>query len=32
MEELPGRRMKCPRCGLEERRDKIPILWALKLA
>ena len=32
MEELPGRRMKCPRCGLEEDRDKIPILWALKLA
>ncbi len=32
MEELPGRRVKCPRCGLEEDRDKIPILWALKLA
>ena len=32
MEELLGRRMKCPRCGLEEDRDKIPILWALKLA
>jgi putative transposase len=32
MEELPGRRMKCPRCKLEEDRDKIPILWALKLA
>jgi putative transposase len=32
MEELPGRKMKCPRCGLEEDRDKIPILWALKLA
>ena len=32
MEELPGRRMKCPRCGLEEDRDRIPILWALKLA
>jgi putative transposase len=31
MEELPGRRMKCPRCGLEEDRDKIPVLWALKL-
>jgi putative transposase len=31
MEELPGRRMKCPSCGLEEDRDKIPILWALKL-
>jgi putative transposase len=31
MEELSGRRMKCPRCGLEEDRDKIPILWALKL-
>jgi putative transposase len=31
MEELPGRRMKCPRCGLEEDRDKIPILWTLKL-
>jgi putative transposase len=31
MEELPGRRMKCPRCGLEEDRDRIPILWALKL-
>jgi putative transposase len=32
MEELPGRKMKCPRCGLEEDRDKIPILWALRLA
>jgi len=31
MEELPGRRMKCPMCGLEEDRDKIPVLWALKL-
>jgi len=31
MEELPGRIMKCPRCGLEEDRDKIPVLWALKL-
>jgi putative transposase len=31
MEELPGRRMKCPRCGLEEDRDKIPVLWALRL-
>jgi putative transposase len=31
MEKLPGRRMKCPRCGLEEDRDRIPILWALKL-
>jgi putative transposase len=32
MEELPGRRMRCPKCGLEEDRDKIPVLWALKLA
>lgn len=32
MEELPGRRMRCPRCGLEEDRDRIPVLWALKLA
>jgi putative transposase len=31
MEELPGRKMKCPRCGLEEDRDKIPVLWALRL-
>jgi putative transposase len=31
MEELPGRRMKCHICGLEEDRDKIPVLWALKL-
>jgi putative transposase len=31
MEELPGRRMKCPSCGLEENRDKIPVLWALRL-
>jgi putative transposase len=31
MEELPGRRMRCHMCGLEEDRDKIPILWALKL-
>jgi putative transposase len=32
MEELPGRKMKCPNCELEEDRDRIPILWALKLA
>jgi putative transposase len=32
MEGLPGRKMKCSRCGLEEDRDKIPILWALKLS
>jgi putative transposase len=31
MEELPGRKMRCPSCGLEEDRDKIPVLWALKL-
>ncbi len=31
MEELPGRKMRCPRCGLEEDRDRIPILWALRL-
>jgi putative transposase len=31
MEELPGRRMKCHMCGLEEDRDKIPVLWALRL-
>jgi putative transposase len=31
MEELPGRKMKCPMCGLEEDRDKIPVLWALKV-
>jgi putative transposase len=31
MEELPGRRMRCHICGLEEDRDKIPVLWALKL-
>jgi putative transposase len=31
MEELPGRRMRCYICGLEEDRDKIPVLWALKL-
>ena len=31
MDEFPGRKMKCPSCGLEEHRDKIPILWALKL-
>jgi hypothetical protein len=31
MEELPGRRMKCPNCGLEEDGDKMPVLWALKL-
>jgi len=31
MEELPGRRMRCYMCGLEEDRDKIPVLWALKL-
>jgi putative transposase len=32
MEELPGRRMRCHMCGLEEDRDKIPVLWALRLA
>jgi putative transposase len=26
MEELPGRRMKCPCCWLEEDRDKMPVL------
>jgi putative transposase len=31
MEELPGRKMRCYICGLEEDRDKIPVLWALKL-
>jgi putative transposase len=31
MEELPGRKMRGPSCGLEEDRDKIPVLWALKL-
>jgi putative transposase len=31
MEELPERRMRCPNCGLEEDRDRIPVLWALKL-
>jgi putative transposase len=31
MEKLPGRRMRCHICGLEEDRDKIPVLWALKL-
>jgi transposase len=30
MQELPERKMKCPKCGLEEDRDKIPVLWALK--
>ncbi len=29
--ELPGKKMKCPSCWLEEDRDKIPVLWALKL-
>jgi putative transposase len=32
MEELPGRKMRCPGCGLEEDRDMILVLWALKLA
>ncbi len=31
LEELPGRRVRCPRCGLEEDRDRIPIRWALRL-
>jgi putative transposase len=31
MEELPGRKMKYSKCGLEENRDRIPILWALRL-
>jgi hypothetical protein len=29
--ELPGRKMKCLSCWLEEDGDKIPVLWALKL-
>jgi putative transposase len=32
MEELSGRKMRCHMCGLEEDRDRIPVLWALKLA
>jgi hypothetical protein len=30
MEELPGRLMKCSKCCLEENRDRIQILWALR--
>ena len=30
MEELPNRRVKCPKCGFEAPRDKIPLLWAAK--
>jgi transposase len=31
MEELPGGRMKCPSCWLEEDRDKMPVLWGTKV-
>ena len=31
IEELSGRGMKCLNCWLEEDRDKMPVLWALKL-
>ena len=30
MEELPNRKVRCPKCGLEAARDKIPLLWAAK--
>jgi putative transposase len=30
MMELPGRRVKCPSCGLEAGRDEVPIMWAIK--
>ena len=32
MKELPGRVMRCPKCGFEAPRDKIPLLWAAKLS
>ena len=31
MEELPGRRVRCPKCGFEAHRDEVPLLWAAKL-
>ena len=31
MIELPKRKMRCPKCGFEAPRDKIPLLWAAKL-
>ena len=32
MEELPNRGVRCPKCGFEAPRDKIPLLWAAKLS
>ena len=31
MAELPNRKVRCPKCGFEAPRDKIPLLWAAKL-
>ena len=30
MEELPNRRVRCPKCGFEAMRDEVPLLWAAK--
>ena len=32
MEELPSRRVRCPKCGFETMRDEVPLLWAAKLS
>ncbi|MEM1597924.1 MAG: zinc ribbon domain-containing protein [Pyrobaculum sp.] len=30
LNELNGRKMRCPQCGFEEERDRVPIYWAQK--
>ena len=30
MLELPGRRVRCPKCGLEMNRDEVPMIWAMR--
>ena len=32
MAELPNRKVRCPKCGFEAPRDKIPLMWAAKLS
>ena len=30
MEELPNRKVRCPKCGFEAHRDDVPLLWAAR--
>ncbi|AFA40169.1 Transposase-like protein [Pyrobaculum oguniense TE7] len=30
MEELPNRRVRCPKCGFEAPRDEVPLMWTAK--